>query len=296
MIASSSYRLREIGLRKLFGGVRRQLISQFLTESIIVVLIAMILSLVLYVLLRPAFQDLLDKPLTPLHEFNGFIFFWILILSVFTGSLAGLYPAFRLSNFRIVNAVRGKLPAFGEGKFIRKSLLCFQITVASFVLISSVFIAKQLQFIQNYNLGFNQQGVLVITSVPREWDKKGVSKMEAIRTELSNSSDIISASISYEVPDGNAGSRYNFYAGQDKEVDMPLLKVDENFAQTFGLKLIAGSFFHDRQGSYDSNRVVLNEKAARGFGWTPTSALGNQITFKEQDAPLTVVGVVGLSF
>jgi putative ABC transport system permease protein len=290
MISSSSYRLREIGLRKLFGGVRRQLIAQFMTESIMISLIAMLLALVLYVLLRPVFQDLLDKPLIAIHEFNVSVFFWILILSVSTGCLAGLYPAFRLSDFRIVNAVKGKLPAFGEGKFIRKSLLCFQITVASFVLISSVIISQQLRFIQNYDLGYNKQGVLVITSVPREWDDKGISKLEAVRADLLNEAGIISASISYEVPDGNAGNRYNFHTDQKKEVDMPLLEVDEHFAQTFGLKLIAGYFFHDTEGSYESNRVVLNEKAAENFGWTPASAIGNQIIYNEK--PLTVVGIV----
>lgn len=292
MISSSSYRLREIGLRKLFGGVRQQLISQFLTESIIISLMSMLLAFVLYVLLRPAFQDVLDKPLMAIHEFNVAVFFWILILSVITGCLAGLYPAFRLSNFRIVHAVRGKLPAFGEGKFIRKSLLCFQITVASFVVISAVIIAKQLKFIQDFDLGYNKQGVLVITSVPRAWNEKGVLKLEAVRSDLLNDGNIISASISYEVPDGNAGSRYNFHSDERREVDMPLLEVDEYFAQTFGLKLIAGNFFHDTKGSYESNRVVLNEEAARNFGWTPQSAIGNQIVFDENQKSLTVIGVV----
>ena len=292
MISSSSYRLREIGLRKLFGGGRQQLILQFLVESIMISLLSMLLAFVMYVFLQPLFQDILDKPLMALEEINVTVFFGVLIFSIFIGGMAGLYPAFRLSGFKIVNAVKGKLPAFGEGKFTRKSLLCFQITIASFVIISSVTIARQLRFIQDYDLGFNKQGVMVITSVPREWNENGVSKMEAVRADFLNEGSIISASVSYEVPDGNAGSRYNFRADKDNEVDMPLLEVDENFAETFGLNLIAGKFFHNVEGSYESNRVVLNEKAAGSFGWSPATAIGNEIRVDENEKPLTVVGVI----
>ncbi len=292
MISGSSYRLREIGLRKLFGGLRRQLISQFLIESIFTALLSMLLAFVLYVFLRPVFQHLLDKPLVAIHKFDVTVFLWILLISVLTGCVGGLYPAFRLSAFKIVNAVKGKLPAYSEGKFTRKSLLCFQISVASFVLISSVFIARQLRFTQDYDLGFNKLDILVITSVPREWNEKGLSRLEAVRNVFLNEGSVINASISYEVPDGNAGHRYNFHTDHGKEVDMPLLKVDENFAEAFGLKLIAGSFFHHKEGDYISDRVVLNEKAARNFGWTPVSAIGNQIIYDENKEPLTVIGVV----
>lgn len=292
MISGSSHRLREIGLRKLFGGVRRQLIIQFLAESVFVSFISMVLALVLYVVLRPPLQELLGKPLTPLHDFEMRVLFGITLLSVAIGCLAGLYPAFRLSNFKIVNAVKGKLPAFGEGKLMRKSLLCFQITVASFVLITSIFIARQLEFIQNFNLGFDQEGIMVITSLPREWNENGVTKLEAIRTSLLNQKDIVNASISYEVPDGNAGSRYNFRSTLDKNVDMPLLNVDENFARTYGLQMLAGTFFYDGTGTYQKNRVVVTERAANEFGWTPEEAIGKHISSEEHEVPFTIVGVV----
>lgn len=291
MISGSSHRLREIGLRKLFGGIKRQLIIQFLAESVFISLISMVLAIVLYVGLRIPFQELLGKPLPAIHEFDTFVFLAIVLLSVTVGCLAGLYPAFRLSSFRIVSAVKGKLPAFGEGRFLRKSLLCFQITVASFVLISSVFIARQLEFIQRFDLGFDQEGIMVITSLPREWNEKGVSKLEAIRKTLLNQKDVVNASISYEVPDGNAGNRYNFRSGE-VNVDMPLLNVDENFGSTYGLKILAGNFFHGGNGDYQKDRVVLSERAAKDFGWTPEEALGNLIISEERGAPLTVVGVV----
>lgn len=292
MISSSTRRLREIGLRKLFGGVRRQLIIQFLVESILISVIAMIASFVLYTLLRPAFQDLLDRPLRTIQEIQASIFFWILIFTLLTGSLAGIYPAFRLSGFKIVQAVKGKLPAFGEGKVTRKALLCFQTTIASFVLICAVIIAQQLKFIRDYDLGYTKQNVLVITSVPRQWDEKGISKLDAVRSDLLRDSGVMSASISYEVPDGNAGNRYNFRTAQGRQVDMPLLEVDEYFAQTFSLDVIAGNFFHHKEGSYRSHRVVLNEEAVRSFGWTPASAIGREIIYDQNEKPLTVVGVV----
>jgi putative ABC transport system permease protein len=130
-----------------------------------------------------------------------------------------------------------------------------------------------LKFIQNYDLGYTKQNLMVITSVPREWDERGVSKMEAVRNDLLSDPAVTSVSISYEVPDGNAGNRYNFSAISEKQVDMPLLEVDEYFAQTFGLDLMAGNFFHYEEGNYQSHRVVLNEEAVRSFGWTPQTPL-----------------------
>jgi putative ABC transport system permease protein len=235
---------------------------------------------------------LLDKPLPALSDFYGYVFIGILIFSVFTGFIAGLYPAVVLSGFRIVTAVKGKLPAFGEGKFLRKALLSFQIGVACFVLTCSVIIARQLYFIQHFDLGYDGQGVLVITSVPREWSEAGVSKIEAVRNDFLNEGDVVSASVSYEVPDGNAGNRYNFRNDERKEVDMPLLTVDENFAKTFDLELLTGNFFFEAGGNYQGNRVILNEKAVADFGWTPASAIGRQIIYDGHEEPLVIVGVV----
>ncbi len=292
MISGSSFRLREIGLRKLFGGVRKQLIIQFLTESICISFLSLVLSLIFYLALREPFQELVGKPLATIHEFDISIFLITLVISVIVGCLAGLYLAFRLSKFGIVSAVKGKLPAFGEGRFIRKTLIFFQITIASFVLISSVFIAKQLAFIQRFDLGFDQEGIMVITSLPREWNEKGISKLDAIKTTLLNRDEIVDVSVSYEVPDGNAGSRYDFESLEGRHVDMPLLRVDENFATTYRLSLLSGTFFHADSGEYQENRVVLSESAARDFGWTPDQAIGNHLIAKETDITLTVVGVV----
>jgi putative ABC transport system permease protein len=291
MIAGSSHRLREIGLRKLFGGIRRQLIFQFLSESILISLLSLVLAIVLYVMVRVPFQELLGKA-PSVYQFPISVFLTTILLAIAAGIIAGIYPAFRLSNFKIVSAVKGKLPAFGEGRFLRKTLLCFQISVASFVLISSIYIAKQLAFIQRFDLGFDKDNIMVITSLPREWNEKGLSNMEAIKTGLLNRNDVIDASVSYEVPDGNAGNRYEFRSGDGRLVDMPLLNVDENFAATYNLELVAGTFFHADKGEYQKDRVVLSETAARSFGWTPEQAIGNSIFAGENTDPLTVSGVV----
>lgn len=292
MISGSSFRLREIGLRKLFGGIRKQLVIQFLAESICISFFALVLALIFYLLLRVPFQKLFGKPVDGIHVFDLSIFLITLVISIIVGFLAGLYPALRLSKFGIVSAVKGKLPAFGEGRFMRKTLICFQITVASFVLISSVFIAKQLVFIQRFDLGFDQEGVIVITSLPREWNEKGISKLEAIKESMLNNNEVVDVSVSYEVPDGNAGNRYDFESPEGRHVDMPLLRVDENFATTYGLTLLSGGFFHADSGEYQKDRVVLSKRAARDFGWTPDQAVGNHLVLKGTDITLEVVGVV----
>jgi putative ABC transport system permease protein len=291
MISTSSHRLREIGLRKLFGGAKSYLILQFLVESIIVSFLATVLSLIVYLLLRPFFEGLLDKALPPIQDFDQSVYFALLGLSTLVGLLAGIYPAIRFSRLKIVHAVRGKLNAFGEGKNTRKLLLGFQITIASLVIICTIVIAQQLQLIRDFDLGYDKYGIVVLTSVPRDWSAEGINKLEAVRTELIRVKGVEQVSISYEVPDGNAGNSYNFRANQ-REVAMPLLKTDEYFAETYGLNLIGGKFFHSLESVYDSNRVVVNLKAVESFGWTAQSALGQKIVYDENEKPLTIVGVI----
>jgi putative ABC transport system permease protein len=290
-VSDSSYRLREIGLRKLFGGLRRALIFQFIFESVVIGLVAMIFSLIVYIVLHPVFQQLLDKRLPEITEFSFPVFIGLVLFSVLVGCLAGIYPAVRLSGFKIVSAVRGKLPASGEGTLTRRVLLCFQITTVSFVLLCAVIMGSQLEFVRGFDLGYEHEDVLVVSSVPRQWNAEGIARMETVRNDLLSDGTIASASISYEVPDGNAGNRFNFRSG-DQYVDMPLLEVDEHFRETYNLKMLEGRFFYETGGVYDSNKVVLNFAAVRSFGWTPEIAIGNQLTFGGTVDPLTVVGVV----
>lgn len=294
MITKSSGRLREIGVRRLLGEERWQLMIQFLTESIILALIALVLALGFYQVSYIYVGSLLDKTLPPVWEFSLLIFAVAAGLAVLIGVLAGLYPSLRLSGTNLSVAVKGNQSATGEGRLVRKLLISFQIGVATFVLFASFVITKQYTYLKEYPLGYDKEGILVISSVPRSWNEEGVNKLNAVRFELEQLPDVGVSTASYEVPDGNAGNRFSFFAsGQNstQKFDMPLLKTDESFAETYGLEMVSGTYFHNKR-EFRPNEIIINETAARGFGWNSDSALGRQINWEGNEKPFTVVGVV----
>lgn len=295
MITKSSGRLKEIGVRRLLGEGRSHLMIQFFTESILISLISLVLALGLYQVSYLQVGNILGKTLPPVWEFGLLIFLLAVALAFLIGLLAGLYPALRLSGIKLSEAVKGKLSASGEGRLVRHTLISFQMMVALFVLIASMVITMQFTFLKDYPLGYDKEGLLVISSVPRTWNEEGVDRLKAVSHELEQLPGVAAVTASYEVPDGNAGNRFSFFAlGQNTadNQEMPLLKTDEAFAETYGLEMVSGTYFHPENSAYAPNTIVINETAARSFGWEPQNALGKQINWEGNETPFTVIGVV----
>jgi putative ABC transport system permease protein len=295
MITKSFGRLREIGVRRLLGEGRSQLMLQFLTESTLIALISLLLALGLYQLSHVHVAQLLGKEMPAVWAFSGHMIVLAIAMALLIGLLAGLYPSLRLVRIKLAVAIKGKVSSAGEGRLVRYSLIMFQLFIAIFVLIATLVISRQFDYLKDFPLGYDKEKVLVISSVPRAWNEEGVSRLAAVRHELAQVAGVGAATVSYEVPDGNAGNRYSFFAlGQARElsIEMPLLKTDEFFAQTFGLEMLSGSYFHATEGKFQPNAIVLSETAARSFGWQPAEALGRQISWEGNEIPFTVIGVV----
>lgn len=293
MIGTSSYRLREIGLRKVFGGRRKQLILQYLTESIILTLFAAILSVIFYGIFRPIFNDILNTSLMPVFGFHFREFVMLGLLVLIVGALAGLYPAIILSGAEVVSSVKGKLGSVDKGMWFRKSLLVLQFTIAIGVFIFSLTLSKQVTYFFSKELGYDKEQLMVITAFPKQWDSAGVARMETIRNNLLTAGAVKDASVSFDIPERSSPNQIQINpegALSSQTISVQAISVDEKFASTFGLHLIEGRFFNDKSGGFVPGEVVINESARKSFGWK--DAAGRKFSFPNGGGEVKVVGVI----
>ncbi|WP_342087001.1 ABC transporter permease [Dyadobacter sp. OTU695] len=292
-IGSSSSRLKEIGVRKVLGSLKRQLIGQFLAESILLALLAMVLSLGMYELLRPVFSDILGKEVASLWSLMPYALIVPVLIAVLVGLLAGLYPALVLSRIPSVESMKGKLKSVRDSVLFRRSLIAAQFVIALFVFAGAGIVARQVDYFFNKNLGYNKES-LVTLGVPRDWTPGGLAKMEQVRDGLARLKEIKNISLSYEIPNGNGGNSSFYKPGQDstKAVSATLLRTDVAYAQTYDVKLITGEFLQRPNTAYQPDRIVMNETAVRSLGYASAQeALGQQVRVHSYPNPLTIVGV-----
>lgn len=290
-IGTSSYRLKEIGLRKTFGGERRQVMGQFLAEAYLLSLAAAIISCILYQLLNPVFSQLLQVKLPALWQFHLTEYTMLLGLVVLIGFLAGVYPAFVLSATDLVIAVKGKISNTTGGLLLKRVLLVLQFALAIIVFICSIDVSRQVSYIFNKDLGYNREQLLVITAFPKNWDSAGVAKMQSIKAGLEQLPSVKQVSLSFDLPDQIPNGRIVLHppenTGLTQQLNLPLTTADEDYAKTFGIKMKAGSFFGEAKDG-----LVLNEAAVRQLGLTVENAVGRSVASIAGGAPITISGVL----
>ena len=293
-IGNSSTRLKEIGVRKVLGGMKEQVIGQFLTESVIIACFSLGLSLIFYTILRPFFSQILQKEIPSLLHISPYFFPAAILLALVIGLLAGSYPAFVLATLPSVDSMKGKLKSVKENVLFRRLLIASQFSVALFVFGGAAVISQQVSYFFNKDLGYNKASVFSV-KVPRDWSDKGVEKMTSIRNSMAQLKEVNQVSLSWELPDGGVGFTSGLYnMGQDstKAFYAPTLVTDEKYADTYQIPLVAGQFFHAKQGTYQDDRIVLNESAIKALGFkSPAEAVGQNVRLHFFPRPLTIIGV-----
>jgi len=293
-ISRSSQRMKEMGVRKVLGGLRKQLIGQFLTESILMVAIATVLSPVIYVIAEPFFSDLLSTEMTGVLSFPYFFYLGLIAFALIVGLLAGLYPALVLSSLKSVDSLKGKRDRVKDNVLFRKILIGFQFTTAAVALIAAIVISKQIDLFFGKNLGYDKDYV-VYAQLPRNWSKQGVQKMQHIRYQLAQLPQVKSVSLSWEIPDGNNNGYLQAYKTTDNVEQgfaSQLLITDNGYAKTYNIPMKAGEFFKPDYIQSDSALVVINEAQSKALGFkSAREAIGQK--FNAQFNPtLTICGVV----
>jgi len=296
--ARSANRAREVGIRKVVGSYRRQLIGQFLSESVFLSVIAMILALVLVELVLPTFNRLAEKNLQTFYLGNWALPAALLGITLLVGIVAGSYPAFVLSAFRPVSVLKGALQAGARASRLRSALVVFQFAASVILIVGTIIIKNQLHYIQNKNLGFNKEQVIVLHDAYALQEK-----LEAFKNEVMRNPNMISATVSGYLPVSSNRSDTGFWPeGQragDNPVSMQIWSTDYGYIETMGMAIVAGRNFSETFGA-DSSAIILNQKAAKMFGfddplgkkiytWAFTPGQGID---RDRTIPYTVIGVV----
>jgi ABC-type antimicrobial peptide transport system permease subunit len=281
-VSRSATRMREIGIRKVLGGLKKQLILQFLIESIIIVFFATIFAFMIYVATRDLFSSILSRDIPLLTHFPLYFIAFPVLLILIIGFIAGIYPAFVLSSLKSVESLKGKLSSIKENVLLRKSLVAFQFSTATIAFIGAIIISSQINLFFSKDLGYNKD-YIVTAQLPRNWTPEGVRKMEDLRKQFAAMPQMTNVTLSYEVPDGNSAGGTSLYkTGSDSTtaITSQLLMSDEYYASTFGIPMRSGLFFSSPGAFTDPFTLVINEAQANAFGWkNPEDAIGKQVKF-----------------
>ncbi|MEJ2637691.1 MAG: ABC transporter permease [Calditrichia bacterium] len=286
--ARSAKRAKEVGIRKVLGSNRKQLIFQFLGESFIFSFIALFLAVLLVELVYPYFTMIFpDKIIFSYTRDWGFML-QLIGLTFVVGFVAGSYPAFFLSRFQPAETQKGSFFSNNRGVLLRKVLVVFQFAIAIALIASTGIVRNQMNYIHTKDLGYNKNQVVYLPLRSREVR----SKLPLIENELRSNSNIINVSATAGLT-GAGGSQGTMHAaGSDEEAAMMMRysEVDYDYVKTMEMKIMQGRDFSRNIASDSTTSVLVNETAVREFGWK--NPLGKQFRAGEGEPNLQVIGVV----
>lgn len=282
--AKSSERAKEVGIRKVSGAVRSQLIRQFLSESFLTVTIACILAIAIIQIGRSFFNNLLQTQLS-FNGWSGFVFMGIIFLITFL--LAGLYPAFVLSGFKPSSVLKGNWKHGSKGVVLRKSITVFQFAVAAVLIVGTTVIYKQIKFISEKDLGFNEEQ-LVAVYLPA--DSVSQMSVKAFQNTLRQRPEVKGMTIGFNMTEeGRSLSTVIAQTDEKKQKEFVCnyFPVDPQFLSVFQIQLVEGRNFSDNFSTDKNEGYLVNEAFVRTMGWK--SAVGKQIELGNKGI---VIGVV----
>jgi len=253
--ARSANRAREVGVRKVLGSSRKYLIAQFLAESVIVTLAATIIAIFAAWAILPLFNQVSGKSLTIGAQTFTWLLPAMLVIIVVVGVLAGAYPAFYLSAFQPIQVLKGKLATGFKGGFLRGFLVVFQFSISIFLIIGTLVIFNQLNYIRNKDLGFNRNRVLIIKNAYAV-DQK------ILKQQLKQLAGVMNCTLTHYLPTSNLSMLNYVTAGENKKIETQFWQVDEDYINTMGMKLVQGRNFNGEFRS-DSSAVIINETMAK---------------------------------
>ncbi len=289
--AKAADRAKEVGIRKVVGAVRKQLLTQFLSESVVITLLAFMLAFFLAELTLPLFNSLTGKNFSPLTFFDP-IFLGISIIALAIIALtAGAYPAFAITSFKPVNILKGNFRTSGKGIWLRRSLVVFQFCVSIVLVIGTIVILKQVNFIQKKRLGYEKENVIILPL-----DRKTEEVYNQLKTELVKSGKAAYVGRATESPTKISGG-YGLTidgGGSDRGMITTATSADIDFIPALGMEMIAGRNFSEAdfvKAKTDSLfSFILNETALKELSLDPEKALGTKMTLSGRKGE--IVGVV----
>ncbi len=287
--ARSAGRAREVGLRKVVGAQRSQLIRQFLTESGVTAGVAVLGAMGIVFLSLPWFRQFLGREIrfNPIHDPGMLVF--VLSAAVFTGLASGSYPAFRLSSFRPVRSLRSGSSPSAKRFSVRTILVIFQFAISIILIVATLVVFRQINFMRFKDLGFQSDQILMISL----WDSPFRSNLEAFKTRLKQNPKILGVSGASGTPGSGSSKASNFWVETPdgkKEIYLTYILSDHEFVDTFGLTIVEGRNFSRAYATDSTEGYILNETAVRQLGLE--APLGRRIYLGEGDREGQIIGVV----
>jgi len=286
-------RAKEVGIRKTVGSQRKHLVIQFLSESALLNFLALVLALVIVIIAIPGFNRLSGQNLS--FSLFSTTSFWLGLIGLFLIGVffSGLYPAFVLSGFKPIDVLKGKLIATTKGTLLRKGLVVFQFTASLFLLIGTLAVYQQIQYMRKQSLGINIDQTLVVKPPAVVTDSTYLQNMSAFKDALNQQTGIKGVTISTSIPgepvDFNAGGIKLVGTDESTQKQYRVIEMDHDYMKQYGIKLIAGRYFSKDFGTDDS-AVIFNERGFEQLGLNkPEDAVGKRIDFWGRR--YTIVGV-----
>lgn len=303
--AKSLERAKEVGIRKVTGATKAQLIGQFLTESFLLNVLALGIALMVIYFIQQPFNNLVQHQLSLKNLFNtgvnGFGIALPLAAFLLLGMLAsGFYPAFVLSAFKPVLVLKGKFTTSGKGILLRKVLVVGQFAVTVALIISSIILYKQVRYMNRQNLGIDLTKMLVIKApVLTNWDSTFIDRENAFKNELKQIAHVKGASVTGRTAGDELSRMFNVHRtdkNMAEKLTMRNMSVDADFIQVYGVKVLAGRNFDAKDYNADPNKLhnlVVNESAVKLLGYTSNEdAIGKSIRFGTGDKDWDIIGVI----
>jgi putative ABC transport system permease protein len=292
--ARSANRAKEVGVRKVMGSQRMQLIAQFLTESVLIALIALAVSLILIYALLPAFNYLANKELPFSYILQAPVLLSLIAVILFAGVVGGSYPAFYLSGFNPVNVLKGKLSAKGGSAIFRKALVVFQFGITIFMLVSTLIVFNQLQYLRNKDLGFDKERIIRLNLNERELRDKS----QGLVDKLKQVKEVAGVGMANSSPGEGIGKlllKVEDNEGKLTDRGVDLYSADFDFVKTMGMKIVQGRDFSRDVISDTTYAVLVNESMVKRMSWK--DPIGKKFIFQGNgpngtDIEKHVVGVV----
>lgn len=296
-------RAEEIGMRKVFGATRKQLIVQFLSESVLLTIVAIFMAVGISSLMLSWVNNMLGSDLELGMAEHSLYFLYLILLALGVGLLAGSYPAFYMADIPLVKALKGELDTGVKGELLRKSLVVVQFTISVVLIIASSIAFTQIRFMLTMDLGLNKENIVVYSGIGTAGRGR---QYQTMKQELLQHPDILSVTAANLMPSNqNTNSSYIRSDGAESELRiMTPLEVDYDFFQTFDIRFVSGRDFSPTNASdmhirpseenpHTSGAFILNESAVKQFGWTPENAIGRSFEdLYTADAAMSVRGAV----
>jgi len=291
--ARSVARAKEVGLRKVMGAERRQLISQFLSEATLLAVIALCFAVIIAFIVLPLFNQLSQRQISIRQHNNYELLLLFVALVLLVGLLAGIYPAIVLSSFRPVEVLKGKFQKSLKGIAFRKVLVTLQFAISIALVAGTMLVYKQMQFLKTKKLGFDKDNVAIVT-LPRDTDS---AKLETFRLSLLNDPVITDVAAASSVPGANIPVNLVNDGDIDlsKSSSMQMLFTDNNFIRTMKMKIVAGRQFAEGYETDKSEGFILNEEAVKKMGWKNTEhAIGKIFQWVQPNVVLKTGKIIGV--